>query len=199
MCERARVSNQQTFYVQLSRARENAVVLTDNREQLVETLEANTGERITALDAIGEAPAKAQVGRAAAAAFAERLRTERERDAAAATMREAAQAVDAWLDEAERTLAPHPHATTAPDFADGYAYEDWHRALETLVTRGRTAVPEAVDSGAVEPQAAARARGAMQRLERLLGERFDGMWVLRTNARSMLRPRQLNQATENDR
>ena len=155
MCERARVSNQQTFYVQLSRARENAVVLTDNREQLVETLEANTGERITALDA--------------------------------------------WLDEAERTLAPHPHATTAPDFADGYAYEDWHRALETLVTRGRTAVPEAVDSGAVEPQAAARARGAMQRLERLLGERFDGMWVLRTNARSMLRPRQLNQATENDR
>ena len=49
------LSNQQTFYVQLSRARENAVVLTDNREQLVETLEANTGERLTALEAIGEA------------------------------------------------------------------------------------------------------------------------------------------------
>ena len=47
--------NQQTLYVQLSRAREQAVVLTDNREQLVETLEANTGERLTALEAIGEA------------------------------------------------------------------------------------------------------------------------------------------------
>ena len=83
------LSNQQTFYVQLSRARENAVVLTDNREQLIETLEANTGERITALEAIGEAavrevPAKAEVGAEEADAFVERLRTEREHDAAAA-------------------------------------------------------------------------------------------------------------------
>ena len=46
--------NQQTLYVQLSRAREQAVVLTDNREQLVETLEANTGARLTALEALGE-------------------------------------------------------------------------------------------------------------------------------------------------
>ena len=58
--------NQQTLYVQLSRAREEAVVLTDNREQLIETLEANTGERLTALEAIGEtvddrAPAKRAV------------------------------------------------------------------------------------------------------------------------------------------
>ncbi|MDE0460660.1 MAG: relaxase domain-containing protein, partial [Chromatiales bacterium] len=45
--------NRQTLYVQLSRARERAVVLTDNREQLLETLEANTGERLTALEAIG--------------------------------------------------------------------------------------------------------------------------------------------------
>ncbi len=63
--------NQQTLYVQLSRAREQAVVLTDNREQLVETLEANTGERLTALEAIGEAadtaaaPVKAAVSVAA--------------------------------------------------------------------------------------------------------------------------------------
>ena len=81
--------NQQTLYVQLSRAREEAVVLTDNREQLVETLEANTGERLTALEAIGEtervkAPAKRAVSGDAAAAFLEGLRAERAERAFAA-------------------------------------------------------------------------------------------------------------------
>ena len=71
--------NQQTLYVQLSRAREEAVVLTDNREQLIETLEANTGERLTALEAIGEtvddrAPAKRAVSVEAATAFLDGLR-----------------------------------------------------------------------------------------------------------------------------
>ena len=78
--------NQQTLYVQLSRAREEAVVLTDNREQLVETLEANTGERLTALEAIGEtdavkAPAKRAVSEEAATAFLDGLRAEREHHA----------------------------------------------------------------------------------------------------------------------
>ncbi len=48
------LSDQQSFYVELSRARDHAVVLTDNIEQLTETLTANTGERLTALEAIGE-------------------------------------------------------------------------------------------------------------------------------------------------
>ena len=78
--------NQQTLYVQLSRAREEALVLTDNREQLVETLEANTGERLTALEAIGEtetvkAPKKRAVSGEAASAFLDGLRAERERHA----------------------------------------------------------------------------------------------------------------------
>ena len=80
--------NQQTLYVQLSRAREEAVVLTDNREQLVETLEANTGERLTALEAIGEeveprAPKKRAISGEAATAFLDGLRAEREQKAAA--------------------------------------------------------------------------------------------------------------------
>ncbi len=80
--------NQQTLYVQLSRAREEALVLTDNREQLVETLEANTGERLTALEAIGEtetmkAPAKRAVDAETATAYLDGLRAERERKAAA--------------------------------------------------------------------------------------------------------------------
>ena len=48
------LADQATFYVEISRARDSAVVLTDNREQLVEALEANTGERATALEAVGE-------------------------------------------------------------------------------------------------------------------------------------------------
>ena len=48
------LTDQSTFYVELSRARHNAVVLTDNLEQLVEVLEENTGERATALPAAGE-------------------------------------------------------------------------------------------------------------------------------------------------
>ena len=174
------LSNQQTFYVQLSRARENAVVLTDNREQLVETLEANTGERITALDAIGETaahevPAKAEVVAEEAAAFVERLRAEREREAAAEAVRETAHRVDTWLDDAERILAPRPAeapdapAAATPRFVDGYEQEVWRIELETLVTEGRTVVREAVASGAVETQAATRVRETMEQLERVLG------------------------------
>ena len=48
------LADQSTFYVEISRARDRVAVLTDNREQLVEVLEANTGERATALEAVGE-------------------------------------------------------------------------------------------------------------------------------------------------
>ncbi len=48
------LTDQSTFYVEISRARESAVVLTDNCEQLVAVLEAHTGERATALEAVGE-------------------------------------------------------------------------------------------------------------------------------------------------
>ncbi len=44
----------QSFYVQISRAREDAVVLTDDRESLAAALEADSGERLTALEALGE-------------------------------------------------------------------------------------------------------------------------------------------------
>ena len=47
------LTDQATFYVEISRARDSVMVLTDNGEQLIETLEANTGERATALEAVG--------------------------------------------------------------------------------------------------------------------------------------------------
>ena len=48
------LTDQSTFYVEISRPRRNAVVLTDNLEQLVEVLESNTGDRATAWEALGE-------------------------------------------------------------------------------------------------------------------------------------------------
>ena len=50
------LTDQCTFYVEISRARENAIVLTDNREQLADTLEANKGIRLTATEALERSP-----------------------------------------------------------------------------------------------------------------------------------------------
>ena len=46
------LTDQSTFYVEISRARERAVVLTDNAEELVKVLAENTGERPTAIEAV---------------------------------------------------------------------------------------------------------------------------------------------------
>ena len=46
------LTDQSTFYVEISRARDRAVVLTDNAEELVKVLADNTGERPTAIEAI---------------------------------------------------------------------------------------------------------------------------------------------------
>ena len=133
--------NQQTLYVQLSRAREEAVVLTDNREQLVETLEANTGERLTALEAIGEtetmrAPGKRAVSEEAATAFLDGLRAERERHAEAeAALRRLAEAeaalgaARARAEKAERAFAALP----AVGLDGGQALRDRIAAAEAAV------------------------------------------------------------------
>ncbi len=57
------LANQQTFYVEISRARDEAIILTDNREQLAETLEENTGEVLTALEAVGESLDDSEIAR----------------------------------------------------------------------------------------------------------------------------------------
>ena len=46
------LTDQSTFYVEISRARDQVVVLTDNLVELTETLEANTGERATVIEAV---------------------------------------------------------------------------------------------------------------------------------------------------
>ena len=51
------LTDQSTFYVEISRARHGAEILTDNREQLIAVLTADTGERPTAAEAVAERPA----------------------------------------------------------------------------------------------------------------------------------------------
>ena len=50
-----KLSTQKSFYVEISRARHNAELVTDDAKTLRETLEAATGERISALEGIGAA------------------------------------------------------------------------------------------------------------------------------------------------
>ena len=52
--ERGGVADQATFYVELTRARDNVVLLTDDREALIEALETSPAEQMSALRAIGE-------------------------------------------------------------------------------------------------------------------------------------------------
>jgi len=53
---RSRLINQQSFYVSISRAKESVELFTDDREQLIQAIEARTGQKDTALPA---APADA--------------------------------------------------------------------------------------------------------------------------------------------
>ena len=54
--EHAHLTTQKTFYVEISRARFHAELVTDDRRALRERLEAATGERIAALEAIAPSP-----------------------------------------------------------------------------------------------------------------------------------------------
>ena len=53
------LTTQKSFYVEISRARHRAELVTDDAKALRETLEAATGERVSALEGIGAAPEKA--------------------------------------------------------------------------------------------------------------------------------------------
>ena len=53
------LTTQKSFYVEISRARDRAELVTDDRARLKEQLEAATGERISALEGIGKNPEKA--------------------------------------------------------------------------------------------------------------------------------------------
>ena len=52
------LTTQKSFYVEISRARDRAELVTDDAKALREQLEAVTGERISALEGIGEIVAR---------------------------------------------------------------------------------------------------------------------------------------------
>ena len=54
------LTTQKSFYVEISRARDRAELVTDDAKELREQLQAVTGERIAALEGIGETPREAQ-------------------------------------------------------------------------------------------------------------------------------------------
>ena len=54
------LTTQKSFYVEISRARDRAELVTDDRAALKEQLEAATGERIAALEAVEPESAKAR-------------------------------------------------------------------------------------------------------------------------------------------
>ena len=56
------LTTQKSFYVEISRARDRAELVTDDAKALREQLEAITGERVAALEAIGETP-RPDIGR----------------------------------------------------------------------------------------------------------------------------------------
>ena len=54
------LATQRTFYVEISRARHHAELVTDDRDTLRGRLEAATGERVAALEAVEPEQAKTQ-------------------------------------------------------------------------------------------------------------------------------------------
>ncbi|MDE0276804.1 MAG: relaxase domain-containing protein [Defluviicoccus sp.] len=81
------LTTQKSFYVEISRARDRAELVTDDAKALREQLEAVTGERIAALEAIGET-ARGEPGKAAGTDRAEGPQREREPETAAGKERD---------------------------------------------------------------------------------------------------------------
>ena len=115
------LTTQKSFYVEISRARDRAELVTDDAADLRAQLEAVTGERIAALEAIGEAP-REEPGREADTAPADGRRAEREAgpEAGAARHRDretdgASRGADSQPDRGSGMGPARDRARAAPD------------------------------------------------------------------------------------
>ena len=158
--DRGGPADQAMFYVELTRARDNVVLLTDDREALIETLETAPAEELSALRAIGEqfaAPAETIPQRSAPvrpavlgdATRERRKATDRFVDhvlsAASASIREREE-------RAREAGAQGAHITLARGYAEwregaGRALADCRKVLDDPKTFGR---PLAQRSGAAD-------------------------------------------------
>ena len=132
-------ADQAMFYVELTRARDNAVLLTDDREALIEALETSPAEELSALRAIGEqfAPPpettsqRSPPGRDAVLDDAER---ERRRAAERFVAQTLSAAAAAHRERDER--AREAHSRDAPvTLARGYAA--WREGARRVLADGR--------------------------------------------------------------
>ncbi|MEX0502659.1 hypothetical protein AB3X55_03590 [Alphaproteobacteria bacterium LSUCC0719] len=82
------LTNEKTFYVEISRARDRAIIVTDDRMQLAETLAANSGEAVSALQGIGAEPTTTR-GMATEAQMADAIQSARDDSAMTLEEREA--------------------------------------------------------------------------------------------------------------
>ena len=127
----------QSFYVQVSRARDNAVVLTDDRESLAAALEADSDDRLTALEALGEdialpeeeeaerAPVRVPAKRPAAPSLKPETHEEGARagtpdPAALARARNAERRFEAWRESKERHDSEAAEAGRHPALHPGH-------------------------------------------------------------------------------
>ena len=113
-----KLSTQKSFYVEISRARHGAELVTDDAKALRETLEAATGERVSALEGIGAAERALAREKALAEEKARGGKKERGRGPEAMPERPSGTRDDAAADKArepEREKAPEPERAAEPD------------------------------------------------------------------------------------
>ena len=106
--EHAHLTTRKTFYVEISRARLHAELVTDDRNALRERLEATTGERIAALEALSPTPPESPAGETKAADAAARTWSEREAEPLRQPERERSSPAPAPM---ERTRDGEPAST----------------------------------------------------------------------------------------
>ena len=106
--EHAHLTTRKTFYVEISRARLHAELVTDDRNALRERLEAATGERIAALEALSPTPPESPARESKTADAAARTRSEREAEPLRQPERERSSPAPAPM---ERTRDGEPAST----------------------------------------------------------------------------------------
>ena len=151
-----RPADQAMFYVELTRARDNVVLLTDDREALIEALETSPAEELSALRAIGEqfevstsasAPAEtiAQSPPPRKPAVLDETARERRREAQRFVDRTLSAAAASLRERDERAREAHSHdahVTLAPGYAEWRegarrALADCRKILDDPATLGR--------------------------------------------------------------
>ena len=152
--DRGAPADQAMFYVELTRARDNVVLLTDDREALVEALETAPAEELSALRAIGEqfeasasAPAETitQYPPPEKPAVMDEASRERRREAERFVDQALASAAASLRERDKRAREAHTHGahvTLARGYAEwregaGRALADCRRILDAPETFGR--------------------------------------------------------------